>query len=215
MSIWKDVTVFFASILFTMALLSAIYSYTLGDLIQRENFENFMKSEVIPELVEEQCTNLCSDYNETETCLEACTKQVTNDTEMNLQNSIGDIYERDVLYGYRVQDLLPFFRMENFIYSLIVSIALGCLLMLMSDCPMSSLGKSMITISTALFIMTFLIDFIVPVSNASYQTISGYLGEAVGKQTLIATILLVAGIALVLTNYCLDYRNKRKVKRKK
>jgi len=72
MSWIKKIAGFILSILFIISLYLTISSYTIGDLIQKDNIKSFIQTQTTGELASETCEEYCSEEFDYQTCEEYC-----------------------------------------------------------------------------------------------------------------------------------------------
>jgi len=219
MSVLRGLAVFLISTVFTFATLTAITSYTLGDLIQKENLKTVIKSELTssPNLIEQECENNCLNFTGElkQTCIQLCISEFTNQTEkaMNEVNkAIDEFYEKE-FFNISMNDLVSVFK--QFILFVVLSIISGALILIVSKDPLISLGKSLISVSIPLFVVGFLPSLFMVFSNIPIGNIfSNYLAQGFDQQTLFAIIFVVIGIALIITDYLIKRKKLTKEKKK-
>jgi hypothetical protein len=214
MSILRDLAVFLISALFTFSVFMAVTSYTLGEPLQKENLKEFIETGIAPEMLEQKCDDFCADFEEVQkqACIELCISEIGNKTSDTVSKAVDDVYDKE-FYGISVEQMT--YYLNQFILFFILSIASGALILFVSKEPLGHLGKNLITVSITLFITGFSPNLIMSFSNLPVEELlSSYLGQGLEQQKILAIIFIVAGIALVITNYIMKRRKKKKSKKK-
>jgi len=215
MSILRDLAVFLISAVFTLSIFMAITSYTIGDSLQKENLKEFIESSMAPSLLEDQCDEFCVNFTgeEKQACARICIEQIGNKTSESVAKAVDDVYETS-FYGVSIEQLVEL--MSQLTLFVILSIASCALIMVLSEEPLGHIGKNLITISVSLLIASFSPNLLMSFSNVPVDDmISNYLGEGLEIQSIIASVFIVVGIALIIANYFLKRRKKKKAKKNK
>jgi hypothetical protein len=213
MSVLRDLAVFLISALFTFSIFMAVTSYTLGDLIQKENLKEFIESGLAPDLLEEQCDEFCVNFTgeQKQACAQICIEQIGNRTDESVSRAIDDVYERE-FYGISINQLA--YLLNQFTLFVVLSIVSCALILYLSEEPLSHIGKNLVTISISLFIASFSPNLILSFSNLPVEELlSNYLGKGLDQQTMIATVFIIIGIALIILNYFIKRRKKKTLKK--
>jgi hypothetical protein len=214
MSILRDIAIFLVSAMFTFSIFMAVTSYTIGDLIQKENLKEFIESGLAPDLLENQCDEFCVNFTgeQKQACAQICIEQIGNRTDESVSKAVDDVYEKE-FYGISINQLANL--LNQFTLFVVLSVVSCALIIVVSEEPMSHIGKNLVTISISLFIASFSPNLILSFSNLPVEDLlSSYLGSGLDQQTIIATIFIVVGIALILTNYFLKRKKEKTVKKK-
>jgi hypothetical protein len=208
MSILRDLGVFLVSALFTFSIFMAVTSYTLGDLIQKENLKSFIESNLAPNLMEDQCDEFCVNFTgeQKQACAQICMEQLGNRTDESVSMAVDDVYEKE-FYGVTISQLA--YVLQQFTLFIVLSVVSGALILVLSEEPLGHIGKNLITISISLFIASFSPNLILSFSNLPVEEVlSDYLGKGLEQQTMIAIAFIVIGIALIIANYFIKRRKK-------
>jgi hypothetical protein len=209
MSVLRDLGIFLISAMFTFSIFMAVTSYTLGDLIQKENLKSFIESNLAPNLMENQCDEFCVNFTgeQKQTCAQICIEQLGNKTDESVSMAVDDVYKKE-FYGVSISQLA--YLLSQFSLFVILSIISCALIIVVSEEPMSHIGKNLITISISLFIASLSPNLILSFSNLPVEEVlSDYLGKGLDQQTIIAVIFIVIGIALLMTNYFIKRKGKK------
>ena len=212
MSILRDLGVFLISALFTFSIFMAVTSYTLGDLMQKENLKDFIESSLAPNLMEDQCEEFCMNFTgeQKQACGQICIEQLGNRTDQGVGMAIDEVYEKE-FYGVSVNQIA--YVLQQFTLFVIISVVSCVLILILSEDPLGHIGKNLITISISLFIASFSPNLIMSFSNLPVEELlSDYLGSGLDQQTIIAIVFISVGIALVIANYLVK-RKKKTVKK--
>jgi hypothetical protein len=214
MSILKGVAVFLLSSIFVMSLFMGITSYTIGDLLQKENLEDFIETGIAPDLIENQCSDFCSNNNsQTQNCFETCVEEIGNQTDYTIKNAIDNVYESE-FYGVSINQITSI--LSQFVLFVAIVIASGAAIFFVSEEPLSTLGRSMLSVSVTLFITALSPNFILSLSNIPVNSIfSGYMSQGLELQMLFAIVLLAIAIFFLIANYLVGKRKAAKSKAKK
>ena len=108
MSILRGLAVFLISMLFTFSVFMTITSYTLGDLILKENLKTFIKSELSPSLLGQECENHCLSFTgeKKQACIQLCLSELGNRTEETINTAVDEVYGKE-FYGIDNQYICP------------------------------------------------------------------------------------------------------------
>jgi len=198
MSVLRSFATFIFTLLFITLTFTAINSYTVGDLIQKENLKNFVKNEMMPDLISQQCESSCAESTE-ESCLEDCLSSFSNQTQGAIDSAINEVYERRLLNLISLSDITTVLSQK--ILLLILSIIFGVSILITSTTPLISLGKAMISISISLFVSGLSPNFVIGTSMGGLpfiENIFNYLSSGLEQQIHYGIIFLVIGIVLLL-----------------
>lgn len=217
MSVLRSLAVFLISILFTFTVFMTVTSYTLGDLIQKENLKTFIKTELSPsflEQLEQQCEDPCLNFTgeQKQICMEICISELTNKTDIEgtVNKAVDEIYKKE-FFNITINDLASL--LSQFILFAVLAFISGALILVISEAPLTSLGKNLISVSISLFIAGFLPNLLMVSSNIPVEEVkevfSGYLAQGLNQQTFFAIIFVVIGIVLIITDYIIKRRKKK------
>jgi len=200
--------------LFIFAAFMVVTSYTMGDLIQKENLKTFIKSGLAPDLLEQQCEDTCLNLTEEQkqACMQLCVSELSNRTEETVNRAIDEVYEKE-FFNTSINELTSF--LKQFILFAILAIISGALILIVSETPLSSLGRNLISVSISLFIVGFLPNLLMAFSNIPLGGVfSDYLAQGLDQQTFFAIIFVVIGIILLITDYVVKRKKSTKEKKK-
>lgn len=179
--------------------MTAVTSFTLGNAIQRDNFEDFIKENIIPNMTEERCNVLCEDYLGNisyNLCLSECRTGLENQTEETVMNITNQIYSQGIFN----MNLESFSNMLNdyFIHFIIVAIASGTLIIIISK-SVYRIGINFILIGVT-SLTTALITNMIEIPDVHTQTIADYLFGAMYQQIYFGVAFLIIGIMLMIAD---------------
>jgi hypothetical protein len=208
MSILKGVAVFLLSAIFTFSLFMGITSYTIGGLLQKENLKSFIESGMAPDLVENQCNNLCSDAGEQkQSCLDRCIEEMGNQTDQTVSSVVDSVYNTE-FYGVSINQIT--LVLNQLVLFIAIALISGVAIFFVSEEPLSTLGRNMISISVTLFITALSPNFILSLSNVPIQGIfSDYMSRGLELQNIFAVLLLVVAIVFIITDYLIKRKRKK------
>jgi hypothetical protein len=186
----------------------------MGDVIQKESVKTFIKTQLSPSLAAQQCEEYCKDRNETKgVCTQLCLSQISNKTEESVNGAVDEIYKKE-FFGITINDVSYF--ISQFLIFVVLAVVSAALVLFVSQTPLTTLGKNMISVSISLFISSFSPDFLFLSSNLPFiQSIFDYLASAFKQQMNFGIIFLIAGIALLAVGYTMKYRKSKKAEKKK
>jgi hypothetical protein len=213
MSISRGIAVFLLSSLFVFSLFMSITSYTLGDLLQKENLKDFIETGIAPDIIENQCNESCSNDIERQNCLDDCLDDMGNSTSKTISSVIDNVYETE-FYGFSIEQVTSLLK-EFFLFVILAAIS-GVAILFVSEEPFSILGRNVISVSITLFITAFSPNFILSLSNVPVNSMfSGYISQGLEQQTLFAIILLVIAIVFLVADYLIKRKKTGKEETKK
>ena len=213
MSILRGIAVFLLSSIFVMSLFLGITSYTIGELLQKENLKGFIETSVAPDLIQNQCSDICSNNSQIEDCLSRCTDEMGNQTSHTIESTIDNVYESE-FYGFSIEQVTSILS-QLFLF-VAVAIASGAAIFFVSEEPFSTLGRNMLSVSATLFITAFSPNFLLSLSNIPTDSIfSGYMSKGLEMQKLFAAVVLVIAIVFLITDYLIKRRMRSAVPKKK
>jgi len=213
MSIMKSIAVFLLSGIFVLSLFMSITSYTIGGLLQKDNLKDFIASSMASDLIDNQCNNLCSDVvDEKQNCLEMCREEISSQTDQNINDVIDNIYETD-FYGVSINQIT--LLLNQLVLFVAITLVSGIVILYLSEEPLSTLGRNMLSVSITLFITAMSPNFILSLSNVPVQSVfSEYMFQGLEQQKIFAAVLLVVAIVFIAAQYLLS-KKKKKAKKSK
>lgn len=212
----RSLATFILSTIFVISIFTAITSYTLGNLIQKDSLKDFIKSEIGTEFINKQCQENCNqntDYKDA--CIQLCITELSNQTQMSVDKTVDEIYQQK-LFNITLNEIS--FFLSQYIVFIIIGIFSGILLLIASKTPFLTLGKDFISISISLFISSVTPQMVIASINLPFnlgQAVRDYLSSGFNQQINYGIILLIIGIILVVINYLLKRIKTTKEKRKK
>lgn len=209
MSFLRSLTVFILSLIFTASIFTALTSYTIGNLIQKNSLKEFIKSEVSTDFINSQCQDKCSQYTDyKETCIQLCITELTNQTQTSINKAIDEIYQQK-FFNITLNEISS--ALSQYILFFVIGTISGILLLIAPKTPLLTLGKNFISISISLFISSITPQLLIISTNLPFnlgEAIRNYFSSGFNRQIQFGIILLVTGIVLTL----IDYYIKRKKK---
>lgn len=214
MSIARGLAVFLLSSIFTLALFTAITSYTIGDLLQKDNLKEFIEAGMAPDLIENQCNDFCLKYEDRmQECMDVCIEEIGNNTDQTISGVIDGVYETD-FYGITISQVLSI--LEYFLLFVAITVAAGVAIFFVSEEPLPTLGRNMLSISITLFIVALSPNFILSLSNVPLQEVfSDYMSQGLEMQMLLAIVIFVIAIVFLIADYLIKRKKTTKVPKKK
>jgi hypothetical protein len=220
MSLLRKFAAFILSSIFVISLSLFVTSYVFGDRIQKDSLKSFVKSEMVPGMMGQQCDEICKDFDEIERiqCLQVCREQIETNTTEEIESSIDtfidQIYEKEVM-SISLSDITYILSLSVLLG--IVTLITGALLFLASEKPFSSVGWNLITVSIYLLIIGFAPNFIPSggIGTDIVQSAMGFIFEGLEKQITFGVVFLIIGIVFVIVHYYIEYRKSKKTKKTK
>ncbi|NIO44229.1 MAG: hypothetical protein GTN36_01580 [Candidatus Aenigmarchaeota archaeon] len=227
MSVLKSILGFIVSSLFIISLYLTITSYTVGDLIQRDNVKSFIQAQTMGELASETCEELCTDELESQNCddycsyldfelrdmcIEECQKNISQDTakqsciDMCLSKSNESqeyIYNTvDEIYSNKIVDDITLnditIIFKNTILFMVLSLIFGFSILLVSDKPITKIGNNIVVVGISLASMAVIPVFIITPDIPMIEIITSYVAEGFYQQLYIGITLIIIGIVLIV-----------------
>src|SRR5437867_12874561 len=95
-----SVSTFIVGTIFLIGTMTSVIAYTFKDILQKENVINFIKTNVTPQLIEEQCTKYCQNITQSvsisfDQCMQICREQAKNETQ-NIDSYIDSAYSQQL-----------------------------------------------------------------------------------------------------------------------
>lgn len=226
MSALKSLASFIVSALFVISLYLAITSYTMGNLMQKENIESFVQSQlkesVAPATCEDicnsqyqqSCEKFCSYLNDTgqsglctSSCLnnsknleakQACVQTCLYNTGASQQYINQTI---DKLYSSKIFDDVSIDEaipiIRNNILFIVLSLIFGLLMFFVSEKPVSKIGNDFVWVGIALLSVAAIPVFLTGSEVSVVKIISDYIMQSFYQQAYVGIILLIAGVILI------------------
>ena len=214
MSIARSVAVFLLSSIFTLALFATITSYTLGDLLQKDNLKDFIENGMAPDIMYSQCEDFCAKYEDREQeCLDICTDEMEKNINLTVSSTIDNVYNAG-FYGITLSDVISILEMFWLFAAITVISAAG--IFYFSEEPLATMGGGILSISITLFITALSPNLILSLSNVPMQSVfSDYMSRGLDQQMFFALILLAIAVAFMIANYLIKRRNTKSKKKTK
>lgn len=213
MPILKSVVIFLLEIIFISASVFSITSYAFKDILQKENVSNFIRTNLIPQMIEDRCTQNCQQAlqqnitNNYDFCMQVCKDQTQNQTQ-DLDEYINNVYSQKI-YGFTLEELTNFLNTYSIVFIIIVVVSGAGLLFLAAN-PFSRLGHALVSLAIPLLIIGA-IPILITSVPAEYQLIASYIFEPMKSILTYGIVAMVAGIALSIYGYF--YSKKKKAKK--
>jgi len=227
MSVLKSILGFIVSALFVISLYLTITSYTIGDLIQKDNIKSFIQTQTTGELISETCEELCSGEPETqnceeycnnldeelrEACKDACREDISQDIAKQscIQACLSksnetkqDIYKTvDEFYSKKIIDDMSLDNItlifRNTLLMLVLSLIFGFSIFLVSVKPITKIGNNIVVVAISLLSMAVIPVFIITPDVPIIEMITNYIFEGFYQQLYLGIILIVIGVILII-----------------
>ncbi len=229
MSLAKTLAGYIISVLFIISLYFTITSYTIGDLIQKDNIKNFVQTQLEGNVTTQTCEDYCSDEkgrceeycnelvgelkqmceNECmQTCIQECLSQ-SNETEEYVYKTVDDIYANKIIGNLSLEELTLLFR--NTLMFLVLSLVFGVLIFFVSDKPISKIGNNIVVVSISLLSMAIIPVFIITPDVPIIEMVTNYIIEGLYQQLTIGVVLIIIGIILLVIAKFLEKRKLKKM----
>jgi hypothetical protein len=227
MSLLKAALAFVISSLFIISLYLTINSYTLGNLLQKENVKSFIQSQASGDMAISNCEDMCSSRSMTSQCDSFCThvspelqsecrdecqknansaetRQTCIDSCVSRANE-SQQYASDYIDDAYSKEIVSGLSLEqisglfsNSLLLLIISAILGLSLFLVAEKPVSKMGSSLIWIAVSVLFVAAIPVVVIKPNDSVMKTVSEYIFSSLYQQLYIAIALLAAGIVLVV-----------------
>jgi len=192
--------VFIFSMIFVTSTTLAITSYTIGEVIQKENIRNFMETEMLPNMINESCNNACSNFTDIgirQICFDDCIIIYGSEINETINSITENIYAQGA-YGLTL-DQLSYFLNAYFIYFVLIAIA-TCILIPIIGRSLHKLGINFIYIAISCFFVSLAPKLITLPEDVHATKMAGYFYGAMYQQMLFGAIFVIAGIMLIIAN---------------
>lgn len=198
MSFIRSLLSLILAFLFVTFLFTAVTSYALGDLMQRENIKELLSSDVAPALITQQCEWFCREDSIKEQCIDFCIVEAMSQTGESVEDVVNGLYDRDV-FGITLDQIVLLMNQTP----LLSFLAIVCLILIVkvSEEPLNILGKAFLTTAISLFIASFSPNFIIGSSVSGIPVLGDlfeYLAPGLELQTKISAGLFVIGVFLLI-----------------
>ncbi|NIM47358.1 MAG: hypothetical protein GTN40_04360 [Candidatus Aenigmarchaeota archaeon] len=227
MSVLKSILGFIISALFIISLYLTITSFTIGNLIQKDNIKSFIQTQTTGKLASETCDDLCSEEADYQNCekycdyldvelRERCKEECLRDASQEIakqscieaclsksNESQQYIYETvDGVYSNKIISDITLdditLIFRNTLLMLILSLIFGFLIFLVSDKPVSKLGNNIVVVSISLLSMAVIPVFVITPDIPIIKMITSYVLEGLYQQLYFGIILIIIGIVLIV-----------------
>ena len=219
MSVLKGILGFIVSVLFIISLYLTITSFTMIDLIQKDNIKDFIQTQTTGKIISQSCDEYCNDELNNQKCEEECnymggvneckkiclseTERIcveclskSNESQQQIYNTIDEIYSNEIISGISLDNILSIFR--NTILFIALTLIFGFLIFLVSDKPITKLGNSIIWVSISLLAMAVIPIFVITPDIPIIEMITSYVLEGLYQQLYFGIILIIIGIVLIV-----------------
>lgn len=205
MSFLRSFSIFIVSLLFVLSASSAITWYNLKDVLDKQNLKGFIVAEIVPDLINNQCSDMCSQYNATN-CMETCISQVSNEADINkmVDDTLSTLYSKE--FGGVSIDKAIYYLNLMFLPFVILSVITAILLVFLSREPFRALGHNLIVIAIA-SLLTGMLPKILPLffpvlqGEGMVQRIQSYVFSGFYKEFYFGIGFLIAGFVFYILNY--------------
>lgn len=206
MSILRGIVVLLLSSIFVFSLFMGITSYTIGDLIQKDNLKEFIETGMAPGMIESQCNDFCA--GKEEDCFGVCIDEMENQTTKTINDVIDNVYESDV-YGISIDEVISI--LTQLLFFVLIALITGATIFFVSEEPFSVMGRNLLSVSVTLLITAFSPNIILSLSNVEMNSVfSGYLSQGLELQALLAAVLVAVAIAFLIADYLIKRKRLKK-----
>jgi hypothetical protein len=213
MPVLRSIVVFILEFIFVTATISVVASYMFKDILQKSSLSEFIKTNLIPQMVQEQCDTRCQQISQGNlttynTCMPWCKNETQNNTQ-NIDTYIDQVYSQKI-YNMTLGDMVDFLN-TYFIPLIILTIISGVAMIFLSYEPFSRLGHALISIAITLLILGLIPNFVTLPSGTMFQTITSYILKPLEDILIYGIVALISGIGLS----AYGYYSKKKAEKKK
>jgi hypothetical protein len=206
MSFLRSLLSFVLSFLFVTLLFTAITSYTIGNMLDKESLKSFVNLNIAPNLISQQCNWYCKGEADVEGCVEECVSENLGQTDKTVNEKIDELYGRKI-FGVTLNQVSSLLSQTTLF--LLLTLLCGLFLLKVSESPLDTFGKIFITTSISLFIAGFSPNFIVGTTITGIPIIEdmfSYLSSGLELQIKIGIVLFILGIILIIID---RYRERK------
>jgi len=206
MSFLRSLLSFALSFLFVTLLFTAITSYTIGNMLDKESLKSFVNLNIAPNLISQQCNWYCKGEADVEGCVEECVSENLGQTDKTVNEKIDELYGRKI-FGVTLNQVSSLLSQTTLF--LLLTLLCGLFLLKVSESPLDTFGKIFITTSISLFIAGFSPNFIVGTTITGIPIIEdmfSYLSSGLELQIKIGIVLFILGIILIIID---RYRERK------
>jgi len=206
MSFLRSLLSFVLSFLFVTLLFTAITSYTIGNMLDKESLKSFVNLNIAPNLISQQCNWYCKGEADVEGCVEECVSENLGQTDKTVNEKIDELYGRKI-FGVTLNQVSSLLSQTTLF--LLLTLLCGLFLLKASESPLDTFGKIFITTSISLFIAGFSPNFIVGTTITGIPIIEdmfSYLSSGLELQIKIGIVLFILGIILIIID---RYRERK------
>jgi hypothetical protein len=226
MSFAKPILTFVISSLFIISLYLTVNSYTMGNILQKDNFKSFFGSQFTGGLVSSNCEDVCSsqvnptacancsylDPKMQPQCLQSCNdssqisqaKQMcidkcivkTNQSQDQMSDAIDEVYSREIASGVTLNDATNI--LSNNLLLVILTIILGASLFFVTEKPLSKIGGNIVWVALSILFVAMVPVVVLKSDESVLKMVFDYLFASLYQQAIIGVALLVIGIALLI-----------------
>ncbi len=198
MSLIRSLLSLVLAFLFVTFLFSAITSYTIGNLLVKENLKEFVKTDIGPQLLAEQCGWLCQAETNKEACVNVCLTEALRQSEQSFNDMIDELYSKQV-FGITLEQISVFMNQTQ----LFSFLALVCLFLLgkISEEPLNMIAKGLMTAGISLTVAGLSPNMIVGTTIVGVPVLGNmfsYLSQGLELQAKIGIGLFILGVVLLI-----------------
>lgn len=131
MSFARSLAISLVSIIFILSFSLAVTWYNFRDVLNKDNIQGFVNREIVPELINDQCNQLCTQFNTTN-CMELCISQASNETEINnmVSSALNSVYSTRIA-NFSIDDIVNYMNLM-FLPLLVISIVSVVVMLLLT-----------------------------------------------------------------------------------
>ncbi len=201
MSLVKKILSTIFSFLFLIFLFLSINSYTIGNLIKKENIRNFAKYELGPEIIKNECEKYCSEIELKKVCMEKCFSKLSNKTDEMINSYLNEYYKKK-LFGFSLDEFSNFF--SNSTLFIFLTIIFLIPLFFVSKNPIKVVGLNLLNTGISILVTSLLATFSLTKFISlptEVKPILDYIVSGLKNNIYISIFLLIMGIILILISY--------------
>jgi hypothetical protein len=227
MTLAKSILTFIISSIFVLFLYMTINSYTLGNTLQKDNIGTLFSSQLTGGIASSDCQNMCESQINSDSCSNSCSylrldmqpyciescqnsthdsmMQIClqncfsrfNQTQRQISEAIDGLYGNEIASGVTINDVANVF--SNNLLLIVITLLSGASLLVVAEKPVSKLGSNILWVSISILTLALVPIVVINPDDSIFKMVFEYLFASMYQQAIIGVILLVVGIALLLT----------------
>jgi len=212
MSFLKSFAVFLLSTIFVFSLTIVITGYFTKDIINENSITNFIKTEIGPVIINNQCSQACANVTSQlyQTCINKCSTTLSNQLENFNLSTLTNVYQPPTILGLSMLDLLNLLDLlnNNLILITVITALSAVGIIFLAKEPLKTLGHNLTSVgisTTAIGVLPRL--FVVPSDPLIAKTLE-YFFTPLEQLLYVGIIVLSLGIGLRAASYIYEKRKK-------